>query len=381
MHVETHSGLAAPRAVRDGCREANAHDHASVGAIALVVLTVTMNDRAARLLGLRNGFAGLDPDEELVSGLRTTWVDGGIACRGEVVCWAPVPAYADDAPGRQFDLTGWECFETKLHLEEFVPVERAYPDGPIIGVDAQRTLLRQGVALAREVGRLAGELSAPIPLRCIISTGEANGTFRFHRIRPEESWLIDDLDSYSREYVVVVDFLPGPAERFRTGHIGAAQRAALIDLVELLAPDVEKARGRLECVLENASWSAFDPEDALIEALLDGVAGGFAYFHPVLADPEAIRGYLTLLPACPEELIRNWHDGDIEDAGNTATDLQTYLRSLGDHCRAIGTALIGVFCGEDGLVLGFLPEGELERFIALAATAEVEVFVHGSVDH
>ncbi len=212
-----------------------------------------MNDRAARLLGLRNGFGGLDPDEELVSGLRTTWVDGGIACRGEVVCWAPVPEHADDAPGRQFDLTGWECFETKLHLEDFVPVESAYADGPIIGVDAQRTLLRQGVALAREVGRLAGELSTPIPLRCVIATGETNGTFRFHRIRPEESWLVDDLDRYSRDYVVVVDFLPGPADRFRTGHIAASQRAALIDLVELLVPDVEKARGRLEYALENAS--------------------------------------------------------------------------------------------------------------------------------
>ncbi|WP_405180301.1 hypothetical protein OG225_02870 [Nocardia sp. NBC_01377] len=178
---------------------------------------------------------------------------------------------------------------------------------------------------------------------------------------------------------MVIDFLPGPADRFRTGHIAASQRAALIDLVELLAPDVEKARGRLENVLENASWSAFDPEDALIEALLDGVDGGCAYFPSVGADPEAIRGYLTLLPACPEELTRTWQDGDIE-AWNTETDLRTYLRSLGDHCRAIGIALIGVFCGKDGLVPGFLPDGKLERFIALATTAELEVFVYGSVD-
>ncbi|PXX58051.1 hypothetical protein DFR70_11523 [Nocardia tenerifensis] len=71
---------------------------------ALIVLNVTMNDRAARVLGVRNGFGGLDPEQGLAPGLRT-WVDGGIECRREVVCWAPAPAHADDAPGREFDLT------------------------------------------------------------------------------------------------------------------------------------------------------------------------------------------------------------------------------------------------------------------------------------
>ncbi|MFF2085913.1 hypothetical protein ACFVVM_19210 [Nocardia sp. NPDC058176] len=164
-----------------------------------------MNDLAARVLGVRGGFGGLDPDGGLAAGLRT-WVDSGIECHGEVVCWRPVPAHADDAPGQAFDPTGWECSQTSFHLEDFVPVETTYAEGPIISVDAQRTLLRQGIALAREVGRLAGDLDTPIPLRCVIATNETNGTFRFHRIRPEESWLVDDLDSYDGDCVVAIDF-------------------------------------------------------------------------------------------------------------------------------------------------------------------------------
>ncbi|MEV0076205.1 hypothetical protein AB0H58_07310 [Nocardia neocaledoniensis] len=176
---------------------------------ALTVLTVTMNDRAAKMLGVRGGFDSLDPEMGLVPGLRK-WVDGGIECRGEVVCWRPAPPHADDAPARSFDLTGWECTHTSFHLEDFVPVESTNVDGPIIGVDAQRILLRQGVALAREVVRLAGELHPPIPLRCITGTNETNGVFRFHRIRPEETWLADDLDGYDEDALVVLDFHPRP---------------------------------------------------------------------------------------------------------------------------------------------------------------------------
>ncbi|MFD4354093.1 hypothetical protein ACFWPX_16170 [Nocardia sp. NPDC058518] len=339
---------------------------------------MTMNDRTAKLLSLRDGFGGLDPEEGLASGLRT-WVDGGIGCRDEVVCWAPVPAHADDAPGRYFDLIGWECFHTVLHLEDFVPVDRAHAEVPIIGIDAQRTLLRQGIALAREVGRLAGELSTPIPLRCIVATNETNGTFRFHRIRPNEGWLLDDLDSYDRGYVVAIDFLPRPLDRFHSAHIAAAQRAALLDLVSLIAPDIEKACGRLENALENTSWSVFDPEDAVIEVLVDGIDSGLVYFDRVSAGPDTIRSRLALLPTCPEGFTWDWYDGDAKFC-ETETDLQTYLRLLADHCRTFGTALIGVFTGRDGLVLGFLPLDKLERFVELAALAEAEIVIYGTIE-
>ncbi|MFI6996377.1 hypothetical protein [Nocardia sp. NPDC050175] len=336
-----------------------------------------MNDRAARVLGARGGFGGLDPEEGLAPGLRT-WVDGGIEGRGEVVSWAPIPEDADEAPGRFFDLIAWEQFHNDVHLGSFVPVDGAYAGGPLVGVDAQLILLRQGIALAREVGRLAGELSAPIPLRCVIATNETNGKFRFHRIRPDDdwSWLFENLDR-GRAYVVVIDFLPAPLDRFQSAHIAAAQRAALFDLVELLAPDVEKARGRVEYVLDNASWSAFDPEDALIEALFDSIDSALAYFDRVIAGPGTIRSHLAQLSTCPEGLKWDWYDGDTGSC-KTETDLQNYLRLLADQCRTVGTALIGVFTGKDELALGFLPSDKLERFIELAALAKAEVFIYGA---
>lgn len=339
------------------------------------VLTVTMNDRAARVLGVRGGFGVLDPDEGLAPDLRAL-ADDGIECPGQVACWAPAPADAGQAPGRLVDLIAWEQWHNDLHLEDFVSVHTEYPDGPLISVDAQRTLLRQGIALAREVGRLAGELSTPVPLRCIIATNETNGLFRFHRIRAGEEWLRDIIDDGEQHCAVVIDFVPRPVERFQTARVAAAQRAALFDLVELLAPDVEKARGRMEYVLENASWSAFDPENALIEALFDSVHGALVVLYRVISGPKSIRNRLTALTTCPEQLTWDWHESDVRFS-KTESDLQAYLRLLAEHCRTAGSALVGVHAGKDRLALGFLPLGKVERFIELAAIAEAEIAVYG----
>ncbi|MFD9549787.1 hypothetical protein ACFWBG_20510 [Nocardia salmonicida] len=176
---------------------------------------------------------------------------------------------------------------------------------------------------------------------------------------------------------MVIDFVPRLLGRFSSAHIAAAQRAALFDLVELIAPDAEKSCGRLEYVLANASWSASDPEDTLIEVLFDGCDGGLVYFGRVVAGPDAIRSRLALLPTCPKGLTWDWYDGDI---CKTEADLQTYLRLSGDHCRTVGTALIGVVTGKNGLVLGFLPSDKLERFIELAATADAEIVIYGTVE-
>lgn len=84
---------------------------------------MTMNDNTARLLNLRDGFAGLDPDAGLAPGLRAR-IDRGIECRGGIVSWAPPAEAADFAPGRHHsDLTGWECSETSFHLEYCVPID------------------------------------------------------------------------------------------------------------------------------------------------------------------------------------------------------------------------------------------------------------------
>ncbi|MFI1237123.1 hypothetical protein [Nocardia salmonicida] len=42
--------------------------------------------------------------------------------------------------------------------------------------------------------------------------------------------------------------------------------------------------------------------------------------------------------------------------------------------------MIGVVTGKNGLVLGFLPSDKIERFIELAASAEAEIVVYGTVE-
>ncbi|ONF73398.1 hypothetical protein [Amycolatopsis keratiniphila] len=51
--------------------------------------------------------------------------------------------------------------------------------------------------------------AAPVPVRCVVGANSTNGTFRFHRARPGESWLHDDLDAYRMEKLITVD--RGPA--------------------------------------------------------------------------------------------------------------------------------------------------------------------------
>ncbi|MFB7716075.1 hypothetical protein [Nocardia sp. NPDC056100] len=170
------------------------------------MLTMAMNDRARELFDLRTGFAVLDPADGLAAGLRD-WADRGLEVRDEVLSWKPVPFNAADAPADFGDLTGWECAHTVLHLDDFVPVTVSQEGGePLIGPDDQRELLRQGIVLAREIGRLAGELAVPQSIRCVISANDTNGTFRFHRIRSGESWHDADLDKYETDHVVVMDF-------------------------------------------------------------------------------------------------------------------------------------------------------------------------------
>ncbi|WIY05114.1 hypothetical protein QRX60_15195 [Amycolatopsis mongoliensis] len=177
------------------------------------MLTVRMNDVAASALKA-SGTGAVMPPAELAPMLRETLREG-IVRRGEVLLFAGYSGWADEPPGRFPDLTGWECFVSSLHLDDAVPVKvRSSPDGePVISEEDQALMLRHGLGFALEVVRLVNGLDKPVAVRCIVGTNTTNGTFRFHRARPGESWLTADLDSYSHEWpshkLIVVD--NGPA--------------------------------------------------------------------------------------------------------------------------------------------------------------------------
>ncbi|WP_143174233.1 hypothetical protein [Streptoalloteichus hindustanus] len=172
------------------------------------MFTVTMNDAAAEAVRVWAGFDALEPPGGLAPGLRER-VARGIHRRGAVLMWADSTVDAGSASSFFPDLTGWECDDSSLHLEDFVPVRVTSVDGqPVVAEHDQRLLLLHGLALAREVGRLAHALQPPTPIRCVISANTTNATFRFHQIRAGERWNVPDLDSYRHDKMIVVDSEP-----------------------------------------------------------------------------------------------------------------------------------------------------------------------------
>ena len=90
-----------------------------------------------------------------------------------------------------------------------MPVEVVINDGvPAIGDEGQRVLLLQGLAFALVFSRSVYALDPPSPVRCIIGVNGTSGTFRFHQIRPGESWNLPDLDSYLSDKMMVLDIDP-----------------------------------------------------------------------------------------------------------------------------------------------------------------------------
>lgn len=110
------------------------------------------------------------------------------------------------------DLTAWECADSSFHLEDAVPVDvDIIDDAPRISAANQRVLLQHGIAFSVEFSRLVHDLGHPVPVRCIVGANETNATFRFHQIRPDESWNHADLDGYHMDKMFVLDIRPAPA--------------------------------------------------------------------------------------------------------------------------------------------------------------------------
>jgi hypothetical protein len=172
------------------------------------VITVKLNDAAAEAVRVLAGFDAVEPPGGLAPELRER-ATRGLQRRGRVLTWAGSTANADNAPAFFVDLTAWECGDSSFHLEDFVPVDvTTVDDQPFITEADQRLLLLHGLALAREVGRLAYALDPPAPVRCIIAANDTNVTFRFHQIRIGEYWNLPELDSYQRDKMIVVDIEP-----------------------------------------------------------------------------------------------------------------------------------------------------------------------------
>ncbi|MBP2348839.1 hypothetical protein [Streptomyces virginiae] len=177
-----------------------------------LMLSLTMNDAAAEVLGVPVGRALFAPPPGgLAPGLRDRLAEG-IRRRGHVLAWAGSAGNAAEVPAPFADLTGWECAESSLHLEDHVPVDVRIVDGaPQISQDDQQVLLLHGITFALEFWQLVAVLDGLGPVRCIVSANETNATFRFHQVRDGERWNRPDLDGYRLDKMVVIDLAPaGP---------------------------------------------------------------------------------------------------------------------------------------------------------------------------
>src|SRR5262249_21697659 len=114
------------------------------------------------------------------------------------------------AAGRWQDLSDHEWDVNDLHLVEYAPVTvTELPDGsPHISEADQVLLLRLGLQVAEHVIGLARSLLSPAAVTCVISANDTSGTFRFYQTRPGEDMLVEDLDGYRLEKLVVVEDLP-----------------------------------------------------------------------------------------------------------------------------------------------------------------------------
>jgi hypothetical protein len=167
-----------------------------------------MNDSAADMLAVLHGLAAIEPPGGLSPSLRER-ASQDIIRRGKVLTWVSSVGGAAGAHPFFKDLTAWECSDTSFHLEDVVPVDvLTVDDAPVISEDDQRILLLHGVAFALEFSRLVYALDPPSPVRCMLSANETNATFRFHQIRPGESWNMPDLDRYRLDKTIVIDIEP-----------------------------------------------------------------------------------------------------------------------------------------------------------------------------
>lgn len=172
------------------------------------MLSIQMNDAAARLLGAHDGLLPVPPPGGLATGLEEA-LKRGVVRRDRVLTWAGSAGDAAGAPSIFPDLTGWECSDSSFHLEDFVPVDVAIIDGaPVVSEAAQRTLLIQGLGFGLRFARLVRDLDEPGPVRCIIGANDTNATFRFHQIREDEHWNDPDLDRYKLDKMIVIDIVP-----------------------------------------------------------------------------------------------------------------------------------------------------------------------------
>jgi len=169
-------------------------------------MTVRMNRQMMALLG--GGPDVLEPNAALVpDSLANETSEGFKEVDGCVVprSFEAASIWSETRPrsNNMDDETGFECRLSKVHLDAFVDAEVPLSELARIGC-AYAMYLRQALLGSHVSGDFRIIVSAQMP-----DPGLQVGnvcTVRFHKVRPGQTWLDDDLEAYKEEAIGVFEF-------------------------------------------------------------------------------------------------------------------------------------------------------------------------------
>ena len=102
----------------------------------------------------------------------------------------------------QDDETGFECSLSKIHIEDFVAEDLPLSEVTRVGI-AYALRLRDALLRSVLTGTFRIIVDAQLPSQDLDVHGSVC-TVRFHKVRPGQFWLDDDLDAYKLNAVLVI---------------------------------------------------------------------------------------------------------------------------------------------------------------------------------
>ena len=104
----------------------------------------------------------------------------------------------------QDDETGFECLLSKTYLDDLFPVDVALSELCRVGL-AYGFYLRTAISKSQVFGQFRFIVDAQLPGADGSSVPNACSV-RFHKLRPDQRWLCDDLESYKENALLVMDW-------------------------------------------------------------------------------------------------------------------------------------------------------------------------------
>jgi hypothetical protein len=102
------------------------------------------------------------------------------------------------------DETGFECLLSKVYLEDFLSTDVPLSELCRVGL-AYGFYLRTAISESQVFGQFRFIVDAQLP-GADGSPATNACSVRFHRLRPNQNWLCDDLESYKENALLVMDW-------------------------------------------------------------------------------------------------------------------------------------------------------------------------------